>query len=741
MEQPAESAESDPRPAGPLSRAYARLVTTLAPLIVPAWIAAAVLAVLYLPAMGQGGALAGFEPSGSRAAAVEARSAQLFGTPLIARTLVVQRDAQGLSAAAQVRALGRARAGRDRALPDLRGVLPLVNARGLVPASRETGTTAISYLFFAPDSSVDDQVATAHAFTAREVSRPDDALVGVTGVVPARLAQWHAISTALPWLTLVTVLLIAAVVGLRFRALGAPLVSLAAAGIAYVISTRAVGWLDERSGLSVPQEAEPVMVVLLLGIVTDYAIFYLESTRTAHGRGLGRWAAARTGAASTTPIVFTAGILVAASTGALVLGNSDFFRAFGPGLALTALFSMVVAVTFVPAALALLGRAAFWPRGAPAEPAGPATAGRRFRLARLATARPIALVAVLVCVALGLAAASGLRDARLAVPLMSDLPGGDEAAQAQTAAARGMAPGIVAPTEVLVEGTGLNRSAAALTRVRAALAREPHVAAVVGPGAETQRLPAGVLVTRDGRAARFAVVLSVDPLGANGLDAVRRLEADLPGLVREAGLAGARAGVAGDSALGAETVDGMLADLLRVAGAALLAAFVVLAIFLRSLVAPLILLAASVLALAVSLGLTALVFQHQLGFDALSWYVPFTAAVLLIALGSDYNVFVAGRIWQQARRRPLRDAIALSAPGSAKALVVAGVALALSFASLAIVPLRSFRELAFAMACGVLLETFLVRPVLVPSLLAVVRPRVRGAERLPRDPETPTVAG
>ena len=692
------------------------------------------LAVLYLPAMGQGGALAGIEPSGSRAGAVEARSAQLFGTPLISRSLVVQRDARGLAPAAQVRALGRARAGEDRSLPALRGVLPLVNARGLVPASRETGTTAISYLFFAPDTLARRPGRDGARVRARaRSSRPDDALVGVTGVVPARIAQWHAISGALPWLTLVTVLLIAAVVGLRFRAIGAPLVALTTAGIAYVVSTRVVGWLDERSSLSVPQEAEPVMVVLLLGIVTDYAIFYLESTRAEHGRGVGRWAAARAGAARTTPIVFTAGILVAASTGALVLGNSDFFRAFGPGLALTALVSMVVALTFVPAALALAGRAAYWPRGvAEDRPRTLAAGSRRYRLARFATARPVALIAVLACVALMLAAATGVRDVRLAVPLMGDLPATDDVARAQTAAAEGMAPGIVAPTEVLVEGARLDRSAVALGRLRELLGREPGVAAVVGPGSDTQRWPPGVLVARGGRAARFAVVLDTDPLGADGLHAVRRLRDDLPALLRKAGLPGARAEVAGDSALGAETVDSMLADLLRVGGAALLAAFVVLAVFLRSLLAPLVLLAASVLALVVSLGLTTLLFQGRLGYDALSWYVPFTAAVLLIALGSDYNVFVAGRIWQHARRRPLRDAIAASAPGSAKALVVAGLALALSFAALAIVPLRSFHELAFAMACGVLVETFLVRPVLVPALLALVRPRVPRAPAEPR---------
>jgi RND superfamily putative drug exporter len=171
----------------------------------------------------------------------------------------------------------------------------------------------------------------------------------------------------------------------------------------------------------------------------------------------------------------------------------------------------------------------------------------------------------------------------------------------------------------------------------------------------------------------------------------------------------------------------MLGDLLRVAIASLLVTFLVLALFLRSLLAPLVLMCASVLALAAGMGLTVYVFRELAGYDDLTWYVPFTAGVLLIALGADYNVFVTGRVWQAAHGRSLRDAIALAAPRSARALVIAGLTLALSFAALAIVPLRSFRELAFALAVGVLLETFLVRSVLVPSLLSLLRPRVRAA--------------
>src|SRR5205814_10269169 len=123
--------------------------------------------------------------------------------------------------------------------------------------------------------------------------------------------------------------------------------------------------------------------------------------------------------------------------------------------------------------------------------------------------------------------------------------------------------------------------------------------------------------------------------------------------------------------------------------------------------------------------------------------VPFAVAVLLVAVGSDYNVLVVGRIWQEARTMPLRDAIRVAAPRASRAIGVAGLALAGSFALLALVPLVPFREFAFAMTLGVLLDSFLVRTLLVPSLVTLFGrtshwPGMRAAslpEPTPKEPE------
>src|SRR6201999_1309321 len=141
--------------------------------------------------------------------------------------------------------------------------------------------------------------------------------------------------------------------------LGAPLVTLFTAGIAYAIADRVLPWAGDQVGASVPAEVEPIIVVLLLGLVTDYSVFFLSETRRRLRAQDSRIDAVTAATRRTAPIVLTAGLIVAAGTGSLVVGKLGFFRAFGPGLALTTLIALVVAVTLVPALLALFGQRLF----------------------------------------------------------------------------------------------------------------------------------------------------------------------------------------------------------------------------------------------------------------------------------------------------------------------------------------------------------------------------------------------
>jgi len=200
------------------------------------------------------------------------------------------------------------------------------------------------------------------------------------------------------------------------------------------------------------------------------------------------------------------------------------------------------------------------------------------------------------------------------------------------------------------------------------------------------------LVWRGG-AARYAILLDSDPTEAAAFRHLRRIERDLPGLLRRYGLGDAHVGWGGETPLGIETVHATDVSLWRVVGAAFAINFLLLLLllllFLRSLLAPLYLLLASAAALAATFGLTIYVFTALLHDPRLPYYVPVAFSVLLLSLGSDYDIFVVGHVWKQADSLPLREAVTVAAPQAGRAIAVVGVALGLSFTLLAIIrPLR-----------------------------------------------------
>ena len=606
-----------------------------------------------------------------------------------------------------------------------------VGAAGLLAGAKQHTSTIVTYLDFRPDATLDQQVSDARAYAARYLTH----VVGVTGPVAAQYEQGQIINRDLGWVELFTVLAIALIVGVRFRSVLAPVAALACAGAAYVLATRIVAWGAQRTGIAVPQDADPVLIVLLLGVTTDYCVFFLAGMRSRLAEGAGRLQAARDSTARSAPIVLAAGLIVAAGTGALVVARGGLLRAFGPGLAVTVLVSMVVSLTLMPALLGVFGGVMF--RGTAADDR-PTAAG--FRLARLAASKPVALLVAAGCVAGLVLAASGARGLGLGSPLIGEMPPSSDVARAGAAAAAGFAPGILAPAEVLVIGPGAGSQTAAGNRLEAALRRQPGVATVVGPAALPASVPSpNPMVARDGRAIRFALVYDTDPLNATAIGQVRVLAARLPALGRAAGLRGVRYEVGGQTALTSDAITSTASDLWRVGLAIILVTLLLLMVFLRALLAPVYLLAASVLAVLATLGLTVVICNAVLGSPDLVYFVPFAAGVLLVSLGSDYNVFVVGRIWEEARALPTQDAVAVAAPRASRAITTAGVALAASFGLLALIPLEQFRQLAIIMAVGVMLDSVVVRSFLVPALVALTgrfgmwpgHQRVRVAARRP----------
>ncbi len=495
-----------------MMRAYSWLLISLRAVIPLAWIAAAVLATIALPELGSSGSapLDDLVVQGGQTEQQQAYAIQRFGFPLFTDTAVVARDPRGLPPGTAQKTANAALAVHDHRTPDLpalRAALPITDSSGSPLAPGTDATTAISYLFFADSANLDERTAQAARYGQRYLGGKANAVVGPTGAAPARLAQYNEIESALPLVTVASVVLILLIVGLAFRSIGAPLVTLFAAAIAFLITVRVLPWLGERTGATVPAEVEPIVVVLLLGLVTDYSIFYMSETRRRLRLGEPRLDAARAATARTTPMVLTAGFIVAAGTGALVVGKLGFFRAFGPGLAATTLIALLVSVTLVPALIGLFGTHLFGKsvrREAVEQPIAPAdefmrtredvhadmpggrsrwrlalsrpmlawrrterlaemaqTSHWRVLIARVSAARPVALVITVVC--LGGLTVLALNTSRMELGLgfVNGLPLGNQVRVAADRRERRVRAGRAVPDRDRPRGSGDRRQARA----------------------------------------------------------------------------------------------------------------------------------------------------------------------------------------------------------------------------------------------------------------------------------------
>jgi putative drug exporter of the RND superfamily len=712
-----------------LGRVLARIFVALRYPVILAWAGGVVIAALTLPALG-GSDVTSFTdlvPPHSPAIRAEQLSTHEFGFPLLSETVIVVRNPRTLPAsrtAELVSLAARLSSSRVPGFSSIEGAIPLVNTVGGAAFSPEHDTTALLYLFFNPSAGPAVQQATAARLIQTRIGHRPGEYEGYTGPAPAEQYQAHEINTLLNWVSLGTILLVALAIAVHFRAPGAALLAVGTVAISYLVANRVVEQFGRLGGVSIPAEAQPVLIVLVFGVVTDYSIFFMSRARTLLGEGHEPRTVGVSLMREIVPIIAVAGATVAVGTAALEVASIRYLRGFGPGLAIAVLIAMLVATTFVPALLSATGRWIFWPaRLEPTEENVPATGRppRRRWTIRMAVRHPV--VTLVVVLALVGAAASGLSRLAVGNALVRDLPPGSEVHQAYEQASRGFSQGVLSPGELVVTGPNVAAQRAALSRLEPLIARQPDMAQVFGPRQVPLTRRLGFAVAQSGNAARYVFFLRSDPLGASGISATESLRDRLPGLVRQARLTGVTATVAGDTALSADIVDGTVSSLERVIPVVLLAIFLIIALYLRALVAPLYLVLTSLLGVVASLGLTVWVLQVALGWGQIDYYVLFTVGVLLISLGSDYNVFLVGRIWQQARRRWLGEAIELGGSRAARAITTAGLVLASSFVLLVVVPLRPFREIAFAMAVGLLIDTFLVRTVLVPALLSLVGPR------------------
>jgi RND superfamily putative drug exporter len=470
-------------------------------------------------------------------------------------------------------------------------------------------------------------------------------------------------------------------------------------------ASRGAGALLGEAGLTIDGQSSGILSVLVFGAATDYALLLVARYREELGREEDPHRAMATALRGAAPAILASGGTVVLGLLTLLAASVSSTQGIGPLGAAGVALAVALSLTLLPATLLIVGRRAFWPF-IPRVDADGADHRRGWwaRLGERISVRPrrvwIGATLVLVVLSLGL---TGLDPTLSETDGFTDEP---EAVVGQRLLAESFPAGESAPATVVVP------DAEAAGRVRAALEASDLVAGV----GRAEEGPPGV---------QLQVVLADDPFGSAAVDAIPRLRE----VVEEA--AGPGALVGGQTAQAYDLQEAAQRDNLVVPPLTLLVVLLVLFALLRAVVAPVLLLLTVVASFAAALG-AAVVIYDLLGFAAVYPTLPLLGFVFLVALGIDYNIFLMARAREESARVGTRRGVLVALAATGGVITSAGIVLAGTFSVLTVLPLVVLVELGVVVAFGVLLDTLLVRSVLVPALVRDVGPAVWWPSRLAR---------
>ncbi|MFC7549625.1 MMPL family transporter [Plantactinospora sp. GCM10030261] len=490
-------------------------------------------------------------------------------------------------------------------------------------------------------------------------------------------------------LTTITALVVVAILLLTYRSPVLPLLPLLSAGSALVTAEAVIYLLAKHAGLTVNKQTSFILTVLVFGAATDYALLLTSRYREELRRHEDRHEAMAQALRRSGPAIIASAATVAVSLMLLMLATLNSTKGLGPACAVGILVGLLAMVTLMPALLVICGRWIFWP----VKPSYGSAEAARERLwtwiGTVVSRRPrtvwIGTALVLGVMAIGVLGlkADGLSN-------RDQFTGKPQMAVGEDILSRHFPAGSGDPIYVVT-------NAAFAEQVRTALSGVPGVRDVSTP------------TVRDGEA-----VLVAELTDAPSSPAAMRVVDRARTAVHE--IEGADAQVGGNTAIILDTQEAAARDSRVIIPIVLVLVFLILALLLRAVVAPLLLMATVVLSFAAALGVSSLVFNHVFHFAGAEASFPLLTFVFLVALGIDYNIFLVTRVREEALLHGTRRGALTGLTATGGVITSAGLVLAGTFAAMGSLPLVFAAELGFAVAFGVLLDTMIVRSVLVTAL-------------------------
>ena len=552
-----------------------------------------------------------------------------------------------------------------------------------------------------------------------------------------------------------SILLIMAILLVVFRAILAPLVTLLPA-VFVVLAGGPIVAEASKAGFTVSFVTQLLFIILIIGAGTDYGLFLVFRVREELRRGRNPKDAVALALAKVGESITFSGATVVAALLSLVTAQFGFYKGLGWPLAIGVALMLLAGLTLLPALLSILGRAVFWPTN---TRVGEVKTGLWGRIAARVVAKPATTLVFGVVLFSSLALAS-LGNSPAGFASATTSPKGTDSYYGNKILSSEFPSSSFNPTEVIFKfKSPVWENLGALHGLEADLRRQSSFKAVFGafnplstkfttsqlqslyqqlgpPASLPEVQPPGSSVaqgvyqayradyqyiSKDGRTVLFATSLTAgDAATTAALNATPVIRCQVTQVAKAFGAIDS--GVAGQATAGYDISSSSRSDLVKIVPVVVIIIGILLALVLRSLVAPIYLMISVVLSYLAALGADVIVFIFFRGDSGLNFVLPFLLFLFLLALGEDYNILVMTRIREEAHHRSLKSAVrtALNATGST--VTSAGMVLAGSFTVLAISSLGNAQveEIGFGLALGILMDTFLVRTLLVPSAVALL---------------------
>ena len=532
-------------------------------------------------------------------------------------------------------------------------------------------------------------------------------VTGPGGIFADLFGAFGSIDTTLLRTTLIVVAIILIVV---YRSPILWIIPLFTAGTALGLATMVVYYLAKADIIDLNGQTQGILDVLVLGAATDYALLLISRYREELHHHESRYEAMRIALRGVVEPIVASGSTVIAGLMVLLLSDLSSNRGLGPVGSIGIAAAMLAALTLLPALLIVFGRWIFWPKVPKFDDEDEKLSGMWAKVGNFVDRKPRAIWVTTALVLLIFAGFS--------TTLKSDGLAQTDAFTTRTDSVIGLEKlgehfpsGEGTPVEIVVDQADLAAAIAAIKTVK----NVANVVPVTQLDPATRQPTADIKIV-DGKVLLYAT-LSVAPDSVEAKETIPVLR-DAVKKVNESILVG------GQTAVGYDVDQSSRRDNRVIIPIVLVLIAIILGLLLRSIYAAALLLTTVVLSFAATLGVCALVFEHVFGFAGTDASFPLFAFVFLVALGIDYNIFLMTRVREESFKIGTRAGVIKGLTVTGGVITSAGIVLAATFGVLGVLPLVFLAELGFAVAFGVLLDTIVVRSLLVPALVREIGPKI-----------------